>query len=101
MVDKYGAVRTAVQHADGSTVLDPVPVAHLGAGRPLGFAHDAEGNLVVCDALKVSEVSQQRPSRRSVGPSRSFGTSHVRLENLPLSGLLHLLTGITSILCAL
>lgn len=53
MVDRYGAVRTAAQHPDGRTVLDPKPLVHLGPGRPLGFAHDAYSNLVVCDALKV------------------------------------------------
>lgn len=52
MVDRYGAVRTAAQHPDGRTVLDPKPLVHLGPGRPLGFAHDAYSNLVVCDALK-------------------------------------------------
>lgn len=54
MVDKYGAVRAAPKQPSNSSRLDPKPVAHLGPGRALGFTFDAEGNLVVCDALKVS-----------------------------------------------
>lgn len=53
MVDKYGFVRAAPRHPDASTRLDPEPVAHLGPGRPLGTAFDADGNLLICDALKV------------------------------------------------
>jgi hypothetical protein len=54
MIDKYGAVRAAPkQPISNSTQLDPLPIAHLGPGRALGFTFDAEGNLVVCDALKV------------------------------------------------
>jgi hypothetical protein len=54
MLDRYGAVREAPQNPDSTTRLDPKPTVHLGPGRPLGFAFDAESNLVVCDALKVS-----------------------------------------------
>lgn len=53
MIDKYGAVRAAPkQPIRNSTQLDPQPIAHLGPGRALGFTFDADGNLVVCDALK-------------------------------------------------
>jgi hypothetical protein len=56
MIDKYGAVRAAPKNPDSSTQLDPEPIAHLGPGRPLGFTFDAQGNLVVCDALKVGAL---------------------------------------------
>jgi hypothetical protein len=43
-----------LQRNDGiSYVLNPEPVARLGAGRPLGSQYDAEANLIVCDSLKV------------------------------------------------
>jgi hypothetical protein len=29
------------------------PVAQLGAGRPLGYHFDADGDLIICDSLKV------------------------------------------------
>jgi hypothetical protein len=38
-----------------SYVLNPKQIAHLGSGRPLGSHYDGEGNLIVCDSLKVSE----------------------------------------------
>jgi len=36
-----------------SFVLNPEPMARLGAGRPLGYHYDGEQNLIVCDSLKV------------------------------------------------
>jgi hypothetical protein len=54
MLDRYAAVREAVQGPDGQhLVLNPEPLAHLGPGRPLGAAFDGAGNLIICDALKV------------------------------------------------
>lgn len=37
-----------------SFVLNPEPMARLGAGRPLGYHYDGEQNLIVCDSLKVT-----------------------------------------------
>jgi hypothetical protein len=46
-----------LQRNDGiSYVLNPEPYARLGSGRPLGSHFDADGNLIVCDSLKVSCV---------------------------------------------
>jgi hypothetical protein len=52
MLDRYGAVREAWQQG-GAMVLNPVPIAHLGPGRPLGAQYDAAGSLIICDAFKV------------------------------------------------
>lgn len=53
MLDKFGGVHEALQMPDGSYQLRGKPRAWLGPGRPLGAAFDAQGNLYVCDALKV------------------------------------------------
>ena len=54
MLDKYGGVFEAAQNPDGSfSLVNPRPSAHLGPGRPLGAAFNAQGDLFVCDALKV------------------------------------------------
>jgi hypothetical protein len=37
----------------GQWVSSPEPLAKLGPGRPLGYDFDQEGNLIVCDSLKV------------------------------------------------
>lgn len=60
MLDKYGAVMAAVKDSVGQLVLNPKPVGHLGPGRPLGAQYDAAGNLIICDALKVSSSSSSR-----------------------------------------
>ncbi len=51
MLDKWGHAWTATASptAEGGYELSPEPVAYIGPGRPLGFHHDAAGNLVVCD----------------------------------------------------
>ena len=54
MLDKFGAVWEAEEGPDGSLKLRPQPRAWLGPGRPLGAGFDAQGNLYVCDALKVN-----------------------------------------------
>ena len=60
LVDKFGDMFLA--HPRGGAAagarpsaydLDPTPVVRLGAGRPLGFELDANGDVIVCDALKV------------------------------------------------
>lgn len=56
MLDKFGAVHEAIEGPDGSFELNPKPRAWLGPGRPLGAAFDADGNLYVCDALKVCQA---------------------------------------------
>ena len=61
MCDRYGyvwrakATETATEKKEGGGSeggdgydLDAQPLAHLGAGRPLGFHFDASGNLLVC-----------------------------------------------------
>ena len=56
MCDKFGYVWRAPANASGGFDLDEQPVAHLGAGRPLGFHFDAEGGLVVAMAGAVRPV---------------------------------------------
>jgi hypothetical protein len=56
MLDKYGMVWRATESSPGNFHLDPKPLAHLGSGRPLGAAFDKQGNLIICDALKVRWV---------------------------------------------
>jgi hypothetical protein len=51
--DKWGDVHEALPLADGSYHLNPKPLAQLGPGRVLGSKLDADGNLVMCDVLKV------------------------------------------------
>ena len=53
MCDKFGYVWQAAPTKRGGFDLGRVPVAHLGPGRPLGFAFDAEGLLVACMAGAV------------------------------------------------
>ena len=53
MCDKFGYVWRAAPTKRGGFDLMPKPVAHLGAGRPLGFQFDADRKLVVCMAGAV------------------------------------------------
>jgi hypothetical protein len=53
MLDKYGGVFEAVEGPDGSFSINSKPRAYLGPGRPLGAGFNADGDLYVCDALKV------------------------------------------------
>lgn len=62
--DKWGDVHEALPQPDGSFLLNPKPLAQLGPGRVLGSKLDAEGNLVMCDVLKVS--SSRRSSSKSM-----------------------------------
>lgn len=49
------------QRNDGiSYVFNPEPMTHLGSGRPLGSHYDAEGNLIVCDSLKVRRFAEMK-----------------------------------------
>lgn len=52
LLDRYGHVRLAspTPGAPGGFALHPQPLAYVGPGRPLGFHHDAAGNLVICDS---------------------------------------------------
>jgi hypothetical protein len=50
-------VHEALPLADGSYRLNPKPLAQLGPGRVLGSKLDADGNLVMCDVLKVRATS--------------------------------------------
>ncbi len=51
MLDKFGNVLRATDE-DSVQI-----VAYIGPGRPLGFHIDAEGNIIVCDSLKVRDMS--------------------------------------------
>jgi hypothetical protein len=56
LLDKYGNLYEAVassSSSSGSWQLQQQPLARLGAGRPLGYHFDADGDLVICDSLKV------------------------------------------------
>lgn len=54
MLDRYNHLWEATQDAQtGQWLLSPEPRAKLGPGRPLGYHFDHEGNLIVCDSLKV------------------------------------------------
>jgi hypothetical protein len=57
LLDKYGNLFEAVASSSSSSSswqLREQPVAQLGAGRPLGYHFDADGDLIICDSLKVS-----------------------------------------------
>lgn len=51
--DKWGDVHLAALQPDGSYRLQQQPLAQMGPGRVLGTKLDAQGNLVMCDVLKV------------------------------------------------
>jgi hypothetical protein len=54
MLDRYNHLWEAQQDdSSGDWVLNPEPLAKLGPGRPLGYHFDHDGNLIVCDSLKV------------------------------------------------
>lgn len=58
LLDRYGSLFEATHStkapAGGSGwKLQQKPVARLGPGRPLGYHFDHQGNLIVCDSLKV------------------------------------------------
>lgn len=53
LTDKFGDVHEALLLENGSYHLNPRPLAQLGPGRVLGNKLDANGNLVMCDVLKV------------------------------------------------
>lgn len=53
MLDKYGYVHEATEGKHGQFELSKQPVAYVGPGRPLGAQFDTDGNLIICDSLKV------------------------------------------------
>ena len=54
MLDRYNQLWEATQEPQtGSWVLSPRPLVQLGPGRPLGYHFDHQGNLIICDSLKV------------------------------------------------
>lgn len=69
MLNKFGGVFEAFEQSDGSFALNKTAKAWLGPGRPLGAGFDANGNIVICDALKVLEVRGTCDSSRVVWPS--------------------------------
>jgi hypothetical protein len=67
LLDKFGNVFEAQLDSVDCTgaytyELNPVPLTSLGAGRPLGSHYDHEGNLIVCDSLKVWAVQSDAVS---------------------------------------
>jgi hypothetical protein len=62
--DKWGDVHEALLLADGSYQLNPKPLAQLGPGRVLGSKLDADGNLVMCDVLKVRAAAAAAAAMR-------------------------------------
>jgi len=52
--DKWGNVYLAQRMPNGSYTLQQPPLARMGPGRVLGSKLDAQGNLIMCDVLKVS-----------------------------------------------
>ncbi|WIA23563.1 hypothetical protein OEZ85_000288 [Tetradesmus obliquus] len=62
LLDKYGNLYEAVASSSSSSSsssgggggwqLQQQPVARLGAGRPLGYHFDDNGDMVICDSLK-------------------------------------------------
>lgn len=57
MLNKFGGVFEAFETPDGRFELNRTAKAWLGPGRPLGAAFDAQGNMIICDALKVCQGS--------------------------------------------
>lgn len=54
MLDRYNHLWEATQDpATKAWVLSAEPRARLGPGRPLGYHFDHQGNLIMCDSLKV------------------------------------------------
>lgn len=55
MLDRYNRLWEAMQDPSGTGEwkLADQPLARLGAGRPLGYHFDHEGNLIVCNSLQV------------------------------------------------
>jgi sugar lactone lactonase YvrE len=76
MLDKYAWVREALPQPDGSYQLQPRPLAHLGPGRPLGAGFDADGNLIICDALKVRAGQQPYDWTHVTPGAGNRGPSH-------------------------
>ena len=60
MLDKYGMVWEASETKKDQYELNPVPLAHLGSGRPLGAGFDKDGNMIICDAMKVRCSTTER-----------------------------------------
>lgn len=54
--DKWGDVHVAHQLPHGSYQLLPRPALQMGPGRVLGSKLDAQGNLIMCDVLKVYKL---------------------------------------------
>jgi sugar lactone lactonase YvrE len=52
MLSKFGGIFEAFETPDGRFELNRTAKAWLGPGRPLGAAFDAQGNIIICDALK-------------------------------------------------
>jgi sugar lactone lactonase YvrE len=76
MMDKHGGVFEAAQNPDGSfSLVNPRPSAHLGPGRPLGAAFNAQGDLYVCDALKGLLLLRKGSSQVEFVASRVSGSS--------------------------
>ena len=84
MLDKFGYAFTATVDAQDNYSLNTEPLAYIGPGRPLGFHHDAVGNLVVCDSLKGLMLLERcggggsgstAPADGKAGATADIGTS--------------------------
>ena len=84
MLDKWGYAWTATASAaaEGGYQLSPEPVAYIGPGRPLGFHHDAAGNLLVCDTKGLLRLEHGGGGDSSSGGGSSSGGSQWRLRCL-------------------
>ena len=57
MLDRYNHLWEATQDPGTKAwVLSSEPRTRLGPGRPLGYHFDHQGDLIVCDSLKVGHV---------------------------------------------
>lgn len=75
MLNKFGGVFEALETIDGGFELNRTAKAWLGPGRPLGAAFDAQGNMIICDALKV--VLYCCPTRAATELHDALIASHV------------------------
>ncbi|KAI8467567.1 MAG: strictosidine synthase [Monoraphidium minutum] len=77
MLDKFNKVWEAAPVAGGGYELDGAPAADLGAGRPLGYHFDANGDLIVCDSFKGLIKLERSTGRVEVLSNRVSDSSPV------------------------
>jgi len=73
MLDRYNQLWEAKQdQGSGAWALSPKPLAQLGPGRPLGYHFDHDGNLIVCDSLKVNFDAHEEAFEAATGRAEQF-----------------------------